>query len=152
MKKLVYKHASRAMYNHLKNPDNKKLKKYLIIILAGLVVLFVVLVIIIFLAFGWIWNAGSSVINQNPTVNSIVENTKEQVGNLLPTVPSSAQDFIANNQIDTTKLTETYNNLPAATQQVWKDAMTRSINEAINNSVGAELNTLQQLLQTVSSL
>ena len=132
--------------------NGKKLLKYAVILaVVGFIGLIITIVIVV-LVIRWAWNDGNSVVQQNPTVSSMVENTKKEVSERLPTVPSNANDFIVNNQVDTTKLSETYNGLPTQTQQVWKNAMEASINDSIKSATGNELNTFQKLLEAVRGL
>jgi hypothetical protein len=114
------------------------------VIIVGIVTFFLLLVLAVFII-RWAWNSGNSAVQQNPTVSSIVETTKQEVANIVPSVPSAASDFIVNGQVNATKLTETYTNLPTQTQQVWKTAMEKSIAEAVQSATGADLAALQQL-------
>jgi predicted PurR-regulated permease PerM len=143
--------------NISKNISSGKLsaKKLAIIaaatIITAIVVFFIVLVLAVFLI-RWVWNSGNNTVQQNPTVSSIVETTKQEVADIVPSVPSAASDFIINGQVDTAKLAETYANLPAQTQQIWKAAMEKSIAEAVQSATGADITALQQLLAAVRGL
>ena len=100
----------------------------------------------------WGWSAFSNEAQTNPTVSSVVESSKEQVANILPTVPSSASDFIQNGQIDTQKVEDTFSQLPAATQQVWKRAISESITQELETATGVSAQTLRDLQVIVSNL
>lgn len=129
-----------------------KLKKYAVIGLVIGVVGLLVTIALAVLVIRWAWNFGNTAVQQNPTISAVVENTKQQANELLPTVPSAANDFIENGQVNTAKLNETYQNLPLQTQQVWKNAMEASINDAITAATPQEVDVLRQLLVDIGKL
>lgn len=139
----------------IKNPNSingKKMGKYVLVAaIVGFIGLLVAIFLIIIVA-RWAWDAGSTVASTNPTVNSLVENSKETVANLLPSVPSSPQDFIQNGQIDQAKLTETYNALPQSTRGVWKNTMNQAIDQQIQQATGATLTQLQDIQKAILAL
>ena len=121
------------------------------LILVGLVGVVIVIILSVTLL-RWGWNAFSDQAQTNPTVSSVVESSKEQVANVLPTEPSSASDFIQNGQIDTQKVEATFNQLPAATQDVWKRAISESIKQELETATGVSAQTLRDLQALVSNL
>ena len=130
-------------------------KKIIAVVVVALILGFIALLvvaIIAIVAIRWAWDSGSNAVQQNSTISSVVETTKQDITESLPNVPTSANDFIVNNQIDTTRLAETYSNLPAQTQEVWKSAIEQSITDSIQNATGADLTALQQLLTSVQAL
>ena len=130
-------------------------KKIITVVVVSLILGFIALLvvaIIAIVAIRWAWDSGSNAVQQSPTISSVVETTKQEVTEALPNVPTSANDFIVNNQIDTEKLAETYSNLPAQTQEVWKSAIEQSITDYIQTATGSDLAALQQLLTSVQAL
>jgi len=132
--------------------NNPTLKKYIVGIGVFAIVCIVTSIIVTFLLVRWLWNAAVNTANTNPTISSVVENTKAKVGNLLPNVPSSPQDFIANGIVDTEKIQQTYADIPAQTQVVWKSAIESGINQQIQGATGTSLQQLQDLQKAIQQL
>jgi len=130
----------------------KKYKKYFIIIGVFVTILIATSIIVVIMLIRWLWNVTVDTASTNPTVSSVVQNTKTRVSDLVPTVPSTAQDFITNGAIDTTKLQQVYNDLPTQTQGIWKAAVESSINQQIQAATGASLQQLQDMLNAVRQL
>ncbi len=130
----------------------KKYKKVFVgFMILGIVSIIVSIALVVLLV-RWLWNAGSTAVNTNPTVNSVLQSTKESAQSLLPTVPSGAQDFIQNGVVNEEKVKETFNSLPAATQQVWKNAVDVSIAQQLESATGASRQALEQLKSSVLAL
>lgn len=152
--KKILHNGTEKLGNNIKNRKISP-KKIITVVIIGVVLGFVALLmiaIIAIFAIRWAWNSGSNAVQQNPTISSVLETTQQEVSNALPNISTSPTDFITNNQIDTQKITETYNNLPTQTQELWKATVEQSISESIQNATGADLTNLQQLLTAVQAL
>jgi hypothetical protein len=112
----------------------------------------IVSIVLVVLLIRWLWNVGTASVTTNPTVSSVVESTKQSARSLLPTVPSGAQDFIQNGVVDEAKVKETFESLPAATQDVWKKAVESSITQQLESATGASRDALEQLKNSVLAL
>lgn len=121
------------------------------LVLVGLVGVSIVVILSVVLL-RWGWGAFMNEAETNPTVSNVIEGSKEEVANLLPTIPSSATDFISNGQIDQEKIEQTYNQLPAATQEVWRRAITESITKELENATGVSAQTLRELQSIITNL
>lgn len=121
------------------------------LLIVGLVGLFIVIALAAALI-SWGWGEFVNEAETNPTVSNVIEGSKQEIANLLPTVPSSASDFINNGEIDQQKIEQTYNQLPVATQEVWKRAITESITKELENATGVSAQTLRELQSIVTNL
>jgi len=129
-----------------------KYKKHIIGIIIVGIILFILFVSAAIFLVGRLWDSAVNTANTNPTVSKVIEDTKSRATESLPTVPSTAQDFITNGTIDTTKIENVYNGLPAQTQQIWKSAMEVNINQQVQEATGASLQQLKELLAVVQQL
>lgn len=154
MKKVLAAAVSKEALKGLKSGkiDGKKL----LAIGGGLLVVGVVALIIfialVVLVIRWAWNFGNDQAQTNPTVSNIVESSKNQIGELLPTVPAAASDFIVNGEINQQRIEQVYNDLPAETQAIWKRALEESITRELENATGVSAETLRELQAIISSL
>lgn len=130
----------------------KRYKKLFVGALIIAIATIVISIVLVFLLIRWLWNVGVASVNTNPTVSSVVQSTKESVQSVLPTVPAGAQDFIQNGVVNEAKVQETFESLPAATQQVWKNALEASITQQLETATGASKQQLEQLLNSVIAL
>lgn len=130
----------------------KKHKKILIgALIFGLVSILVSMTLVLLLI-RWLWNVSTATVTTNPTVSSVVESAKESAQSLLPTIPAGAQDFIQNGVVNEAKVKETFESLPTATQQVWKNAVELSITQQLESATGASREALEQLKSSVFAL
>lgn len=151
-KTLLTKTLLNSYSKSAKNIPINKIKKFAVVGLIVGIVSFLITIALVVLVIRWAWNFGNTTVQQNPTVSSVVETTKQRAGELLPTVPSKANDFISNGKIDEAKLSATYANLPEQTKQVWKNAMETNINEMIKSATPQEFEVLRQLLIDIGKL
>ncbi len=149
------KFVKQALGSYAKSPKSlpiNKLKQVIAFVVIAGIIGTILGIFLLILVIRWVWNAGSSVVQQNPTVSSVVETTKQQVTDLVPTIPYGVNDFITNGQLDAAKLSETYASLPEQTQQVWKSALEANINEMLKTAAPAEVASLMQLLNELNRL
>lgn len=150
-----FKYSGKIIKTLSKGGGSKKLakyKKYIIGILVVGIILFILFITATIFLMSRLWDSAVNTANTNPTISSVIENTKSKVNESLPGVPSTAQDFISNGAIDTAKLDKVYNDLPAQTQQVWKSAMELNINQQAKDATGESLQQLKDLLVVVQQL
>lgn len=154
MKKVLKAVVAKQAIKHL-SKGKINFKKFagigIALLIVGVIGLAIVIVLIVALL-RWGWGATINETNTNPTVSNIVEGSKEQVADLLPTIPSSASDFINDGQINSQKIEQTYNDLPAQTQEVWKRAVSENITKELENATGMSAQTLRDLQTLISGL
>jgi hypothetical protein len=154
MKKIVAAAATKQAIKHMKSGKINGKKLLLVgggLLVVGLIglVLFVVLAVLVI---RWAWNAGSDQVQTNPTVSNIVESSKDQLGQLLPSVPATASDFIVNGEVNQQRIEEVYAGLPTETQAIWKRALEESITQELENATGLSAQTLRDLQAVIIAL
>jgi predicted PurR-regulated permease PerM len=121
----------------------RKFKKFIIIALIAGVVLFITVIILLIMAITWLFNRGDDV---KTATDNITQQAQQLPGN-----PLSLESYIANGQVDTQRLQQTYNALPSQLQDDWLRQFNAQIQE-LQNQAGVSNETIKALTDLYNAL